>query len=74
MNIHAILSALVAAALAIAPFLHGTPQAIVGTVAGIVGTFVVRPSQVSSTLGTIAGKLPGNKADRQAAEDVRNEP
>jgi hypothetical protein len=69
MNLHAILSALVAAALAVAPFLHGTPQVIVGTVAGVVGTFVVRPSQVSGTLGTLAGKIPGNKADRDPGDD-----
>lgn len=68
MNIHAILSALVAAALAIAPFLHGSAQAIVGTVAGVVGTFVVRPSQVSGALGKAVAKLPGK------AEDPREEP
>jgi hypothetical protein len=67
MNWHKIISALVAAGLAIAPFLSGPAQAIVGTVAGVVGTFVVRPSQVSPALGKAVAKLPGNAEQRDEA-------
>lgn len=69
MNFHAILSALVAAALAVAPFLSGTAQTIVSTIAGVVGTFVVRPSQLNATLGKAVAKMPG-KSDDSSNIDV----
>jgi len=59
MNWHKILAAAVTAAIAVAPMLPATPAAIVGIVAGLIGTYVVRPSQVSTTLGTAVAKIPG---------------
>lgn len=74
MNWHKILGYIIPLGTAIIELPKLTWQGVLVTLVTTIGTLIVRPSQVSNATGTVAGKMPGNKADRQAAEDVRNEP
>lgn len=58
-NWQLILAALVTVALGVSALKEPTWQSILAVVAGAVGTYFVRPSQVSGALGKAVARMPG---------------
>jgi len=60
MNVHTLLAALsVGGATAVGALSGGVVPAVVAGVAAALGTFAVRPSQVSRRAGALARRIPG---------------
>jgi hypothetical protein len=60
MNVHTLLAALsIGGAAAVGALSGGTVPALVAGVAAALGTFAVRPSQISRRAGAIARRIPG---------------
>lgn len=74
MNWHLIIGLVVTAALAVSSQLPAPWNGIVSTVAGLIGTYVVRPSQVSGALGKAVAKMPGVGGTTDEEKQAEKEP
>lgn len=71
LNWQLLLAALVTVALGVSALKEPTWQSILAVVAGVVGTYFVRPSQVSPTLGATVAKMPGTGGTTDAQKKTQ---